>query len=513
MRRNLFSLIAAILIPVLSISAQGTGPSKAKIYIKKNENGKISEVEREVEIPEGQNIREILNDLDIWDDIPVTPEVQRIQLNIEKLGLSPDQQDVEIIMMYPGMNVPKSAFLGVMLIDQEGNPGATINKVLENTAAAKAGFQEGDVIYELAGETIESTCSLVNAISNLSAGEEVQIKFLREGKKKKKKVALGEKKKENNREMRVFRGDRLPEKTAQFEWKSDEPEVIEFEEFDFDIDNRGDAPSFTESKSAFLGITPGMLSESGVSIGSIISGSSAEFMGLVQGDIIVSINGTDLNNFETLSEFIRASKPGDTVEIQAIRNTQNITINGILGERKMIKSPEMMFFKDLEGMDENGDMWYNLEFDTDDVNIEMEELRILLDDAHFIHENGGVNEQYKSTNVSIEIDNVTEQDIASINAISNSKLKSSNDLEMSSVSFFPNPSNGEFNLKMDLPKTGALLVQVFDAQGSVVFEESRNNFTGVYTQTLDLSTFPDGTYYLQIIQNDKAYSKKLIKNS
>jgi len=511
MRRNLFSLIAAIIIPVLSISAQGTGPSKAKIYIKKNENGKISEVEREVEIPEGQNIREILNDLDIWDDIPVTPEVQRIQLNIEKLGLSPDQQDVEIIMMYPGMNVPKSAFLGVMLIDQEGNAGATINKVLENTAAALAGFQEGDVIYELAGETIESTCSLVNAISNLSAGEQVQIKFLREGKKKKEKVALGEKKRENNREIRVFRGDRLPEKTEHFEWKSDEPAVIEFEEFE--IDNRGNAPSFTESKSAFLGITPGMSSESGVSIGSIISGSSAESMGLMQGDIIVSINGTALINFETLSEFIRASKPSDTVEIQAIRNTQNITINGILGERKMIKSPEMMFYKDLEGMDENGDMWYNLEFDTDDVNIEMEELRILLDEARVIHENGGVNEQYKSTNVSIEIDNVTEQEIASINAISNSKLKSSNDLEMSSVSCFPNPSNGEFNLKMDLPKIGALLVQVLDAQGSVVFEESRNNFTGVYTQTLDLSAFPDGTYYLQIIQNEKAYSKKLIKNS
>jgi hypothetical protein len=84
---------------------------------------------------------------------------------------------------------------------------------------------------------------------------------------------------------------------------------------------------------------------------------------------------------------------------------------------------------------------------------------------------------------------------------------------MSSVAFFPNPSNGQFNLKVELPQQGDFLIQVFNSQGAIVFEETKGNFSGNYAQTLDLSTYPDGTYYLQLLQNGKSYTKKLVKNS
>jgi membrane-associated protease RseP (regulator of RpoE activity) len=71
---------------------------------------------------------------------------------------------------------------------------------------------------------------------------------------------------------------------------------------------------------AFLGITAEVPVEDGLPIGSIVEGSSAEDMGLLVGDIIVSIDGKKVDSFETLSKVVKTYLPGEKVNLVYLRD-------------------------------------------------------------------------------------------------------------------------------------------------------------------------------------------------
>ncbi len=100
-------------------------------------------------------------------------------------------------------------FLGIryVLIDEEVKTkrnlpvdyGALIVKgdkgepaIIPNSAAAKAGLKEGDIILEFNGEKITSKNSLSKIISKYNPSDKVSLKILRDGKEITKEVILGE---------------------------------------------------------------------------------------------------------------------------------------------------------------------------------------------------------------------------------------------------------------------------------------------------------------------------------
>ncbi|MBK8472088.1 MAG: T9SS type A sorting domain-containing protein [Sphingobacteriales bacterium] len=78
------------------------------------------------------------------------------------------------------------------------------------------------------------------------------------------------------------------------------------------------------------------------------------------------------------------------------------------------------------------------------------------------------------------------------------------------VNNYPNPTEGTFTVSFYAPETGTLNVRVADAQGKLVFNETLDHFSGQYQKELDLSANTKGTYFLQITQNGKSLSKKVI---
>ncbi len=60
---------------------------------------------------------------------------------------------------------------------------------------------------------------------------------------------------------------------------------------------------------------------------------------------------------------------------------------------------------------------------------------------------------------------------------------------------------------------GNVEIVIFDQSGNIVFSESIRNFKGNYSNMIDISAHADGAYFLQIMQNDKSYSKKILKSS
>jgi putative serine protease PepD len=84
---------------------------------------------------------------------------------------------------------PAHPALGVSVADAE-NGGALVSNVTANSAAAKAGLQQGDVITAVDGKAINSSDDLVAAIQAGSVGQKISIDYTRNGAKKTAAVTL-----------------------------------------------------------------------------------------------------------------------------------------------------------------------------------------------------------------------------------------------------------------------------------------------------------------------------------
>lgn len=85
-----------------------------------------------------------------------------------------------------------------------------------------------------------------------------------------------------------------------------------------------------------------------------------------------------------------------------------------------------------------------------------------------------------------------------------------NSLQLDELSFFPNPSNGQFSLTFQSPEGGALDIVVRDLQGRTVYEESASEFNGIYQNDINISDESAGVYFLTITVNGRSTTKKLM---
>src|SRR5262249_42423088 len=63
----------------------------------------------------------------------------------------------------------------------DSGAGALVSRVVEDSPAAKAGVQKGDVIVGLNTTTIESSSDLTDAIGKLKVGQSVSVRIVRDG--------------------------------------------------------------------------------------------------------------------------------------------------------------------------------------------------------------------------------------------------------------------------------------------------------------------------------------------
>jgi putative serine protease PepD len=81
--------------------------------------------------------------------------------------------------------------LGVGVAEAE-NGGALVSQVTPNSAAAKAGLQQGDVITSADGKTINDANDLIAAVQGSAVGQKMTLDFTRAGAKKQVTVTLSE---------------------------------------------------------------------------------------------------------------------------------------------------------------------------------------------------------------------------------------------------------------------------------------------------------------------------------
>ncbi|HEX8370162.1 MAG TPA: PDZ domain-containing protein [Pyrinomonadaceae bacterium] len=241
--------------------------------------------------------------------------------------------------------------------------GVGVEKVLENSPAAQAGLQNGDVIVRFDGEEITSTRKFSRLIAEVAPDHQARLTILRGGSEREITVTVGKrptpKFEDGTFEMRVppVVGEmpmRMPtprtppvgEMPQQFKTI---PPMGELNK-DFFV-FRGDGRQIgaglmplTKQLAEYFGINEGR----GLLINEVRPDSPAAKAGLKAGDVIVEIEGKEVKGMGDLMRGITEKKEGDvTLTIVRDRNRQTVRVT----PEKMKGGGEFFFeFDDKDGL-------------------------------------------------------------------------------------------------------------------------------------------------------------------
>ena len=177
--------------------------------------------------------------------------------------------------------------------------GVFVQSVVPGGPSDKAGMQAGDIILSINGKTLHTGDDLVDTVTATPIGQALNMVVLREGKRDNLKVVVGD----------------LAQLFPDDFGGGTKPEVAKGEatQVDFGMEIQ----PLTESQRQ----TRGIKAEGGVLISSVEPSSFAYDTGLVQGDVLLSINRKPVNSVADVQRIRGTLKPGDAVEFRVLRAT------------------------------------------------------------------------------------------------------------------------------------------------------------------------------------------------
>jgi len=222
------------------------------------------------------------------------------------------------------------AYLGVELEEETelAEGGARITNVVDESPAAAAGLEEGDVIVEFDEQVVRGPVGLSKKIESRSPGEHVRITVVRDGHKVKLEAELG------RRELpRVytFDGKHLEQVEGEIADRLKKAKG-RAKAYNFALPEVRTAPyaslllDWTRPK---LGVqlvdtTPelrrhlGGSDERGVLVSKVLSGTPAQRAGIAVGDLIVSVDGKPVGSVEDLRAALEGHE-GKTFRVAVVR--------------------------------------------------------------------------------------------------------------------------------------------------------------------------------------------------
>ncbi len=293
----------------------------------------------------------------------------------------------------------------------------------------------------------------------------------------------------------------------------------------------------------------------GVRINSVVEGGAAEKIGMQRGDIILAINGEKTNSYSALSSTMRDYKIDDVIKVDYQRDNQyfqsEITLQAFIRpERKLsyaynhVSPSDRSYYKmdpckpfigvTLSTRGENGVPIHRIVEDTpasevalqrgdritsiDGTSVTTQSEIVRLRDLHkagdyftigYIRDGQEyeVEAQFKACDTEV----TEEEEPTVLTTPEINKPTITNDLQLESITAFPNPTSGRFTLQFRgdaVPTT----VRLTDALGKVLMTETLNDFSGEYNDGINISNYPSGVYNITIIQNDKSYNERIILN-
>lgn len=210
--------------------------------------------------------------------------------------------------------------------------GVGVDKVSENSPAAKAGLQNGDVILKFDGEEVSSVRKLTRLIGETAPDHTVKLTVWRNGGERELSVTLGK------RELPQFSGGNFTfENLPNLEMMPTLPRTMQPVPFPPSADGNGNVTVFRNANSRQIGVSVTALTEQlgnyfgvaegrGLLVNTVRENSPAAKAGLKAGDVIIEIEGKAVNEMPDLIRAVNEKKEG-SVTLTFIRDKNRQTVN------------------------------------------------------------------------------------------------------------------------------------------------------------------------------------------
>lgn len=217
------------------------------------------------------------------------------------------------------------AFLGVS--SERNEKGARVTEVVEESAAAKAGIQEEDVITSVNGVKVMDSETLLDAVRKCKPGQQVDIDFLREGKEKKVKATLG---KTDDAYAYTIDENFMQDFNRNFNFRMEEPPMMPGMPYGM-WRNEG-RPKFG------MGVEDNPDGD-GVKVSNVEAESQAAKAGLQKDDIIIEVENRTIKNVDDLREELAEGRDKTALAVKVQRGGKTETLT--LRVPKKIKTAEL----------------------------------------------------------------------------------------------------------------------------------------------------------------------------
>jgi serine protease Do len=185
------------------------------------------------------------------------------------------------------------------------NHGVLVEDVHKGGPAEKAGIKQDDVIVAMNGTAVKDGDDLVARVADTPVGTSVRITIDRSGKKMELPVAIQDR-------AEVFKDD--PRFAEMREPQEQEPEAAPTEathKFGVKI------KPLTDAERESMNLTD----KRGVAVVTVDQGSFAEDIGILERDVIVSINRVPVSSPDDIRKVQSTLKPGDAVAFRILRSS------------------------------------------------------------------------------------------------------------------------------------------------------------------------------------------------
>jgi S1-C subfamily serine protease len=354
-------------------------------------------------------------------------------------------------------NPAKRGFLGVYDLGGEaGSAGVTV-QIVKNSAAQKAGLLTGDRLLQLNDTPLSDYEDISDFMAYTKPGEIISVVFLRDGKRQTMNVPLGEEK--------------------SWDWSNwnntEERSVGGAQSFNFSI----------REKPACLGVFTEDNEDGdreGAKINDFTTPSAAMDAGLINGDVILSINNRRINGNEELWEEIARFQPKEKINVEYLRDEAKKTISISLKACKEKDNRIQMYNIDEEGGGGNREFFVSDWNEADQQNLT--ESRVIP-----IRKAGEGSDAPK---------------------LSMKPEQTGKKLKLDAFQAKSDSSKGLFALSFKA-KPIPTIVSLHDMDGRQLFREELNAFDGNYAQRFDLSAYANGKVFVRVTQGESAFSEQI----
>lgn len=320
--------------------------------------------------------------------------------------------------------------------------GSYVTTVIGNTAAERAGIEPFDYIYGVDEYRTGARQNLSHILQKYEPGDRARIYYIRKSQDRSANVTLG------SRSEAVYK------------------EVDKCDEPFFGVSGDHSSPW-----------------NKGVPV-QIIAKSTAESLGMQNKDVILSINGYTIIDWDDISTAIDNMKVGENIQVTYLRDHRELT------GRQPIKS--YCETKGLSGIDN-----YNRR----DQEFAVSGFEKERDDRSF--------KAVDFANVKIKVEEMSHEETSRLRQSGAIRI-ADNSLQINNLELSPEPKKGMFRLRFILPNSGATRVQIFNDAGRNIYDYDLGNYTGQFDDEVDMSQNGNANYFLTVSQNDRMLAKKIV---